>query len=79
MTAVLVLLVARIWENVWDSGCLEVKCGNCVSRFHKKVGSNKRWRSGVGERVCCLMVWWHYYAKVASATQVEHVRRLENS
>ena len=25
-----VLLVVRIWENVSESGSLEVKCGNCV-------------------------------------------------
>ena len=27
ITAILVFLVARIWENIWKSGCLEVKCG----------------------------------------------------
>lgn len=31
-----VLLVGRIWENVWESGCLEVKRGNCVKTFDKR-------------------------------------------
>ena len=55
--AILVLLVAKLWESIWKRGCSEVKCGNCVSELEKKTEVSRGGVLGEAGRLNCLMVY----------------------